>query len=75
MPDFDEAAFVALQARLAPMWPTMTVRGRAEERTLIVLSSVSVDVPPEMNPLLPAYEERYLSYVLNLARSPRTKVV
>ena len=32
MPDFDEAAFVALLARLAPMWPTMTVRGRAEER-------------------------------------------
>lgn len=67
--------FDVLQQRLAPMWPAMTVRGSGEARTLIVLSSVSMDVPSTLHSLLPAYEERYLVFVLGLARSPATKVI
>lgn len=72
---FDAAAFEALQAQLVPMWPTMTLRRRDEERTLVVVSSISVSVPEHLHPLLPAYEERYLIYVLSLAQAPRTKVI
>ena len=72
---FDAAAFVRLQAQLAPMWPVMTLRRRDEERTLVVVSSVSADVPAEVYPLLPAYEERYLIFVLGLVRQPSTRVV
>jgi hypothetical protein len=72
---FDAAKFSALQARLGPMWPAMTLRRRDEQRTLLVLSSVSFDVPAEMHPLLPVYEERYLIYVLALARQPNTHVI
>ncbi|CAN5470018.1 peptide ligase PGM1-related protein [soil metagenome] len=53
----------------------MTLRRRDEQRTLVVLSSMSVAVPDELLPLLPAYEERYLIYVLGLARAPRTQVI
>lgn len=72
---FDAAAFEALQAQLVPMWPTMTLRRQDEERTLVVVSSISVEVPEHIHPLLPAYEERYLIYVLGLVQAPRTKVV
>jgi hypothetical protein len=72
---FDAAAFEALQAQLVPMWPTMTLRRQDEERTLVVVSSISVPVPEHIHPLLPAYEERYLIYVLSLAQAPRTRVV
>jgi hypothetical protein len=72
---FDAVAFEALQAQLVPMWPTMTLRRQDEERTLVVVSSISVDVPEHIHPLLPAYEERYLIYVLGLVQAPRTKVV
>ena len=57
---FDGDEFVALQSQLAPMWPAMTVRGNAYELTLIVISSISVDVPDSVRPLLSSYEERYL---------------
>ena len=72
---FDAAAFEALQARLAPMWPAMTLRQQDEERTIVVVSSISVRVPEHIHPLLPAYEERYLIYVLGLAQAPSTRVI
>jgi hypothetical protein len=72
---FDSAAFEALQARLAPMWPTLTLRQQDEDRTLVVVSSISVRVPEHIYPLFPAYEERYLIYVLGLAQAPRTRVI
>lgn len=72
---FDAAAFEVLQARLAPMWPTMTLRQQDEERTIVVVSSISLSVPEHIHPLLPAYEERYLIYVLGLAQAPRTRVI
>ncbi len=71
----DEGTFAALQARLVGMWPTMTLRRRDEERTLVVISSMSVHMPAELLPLVPAYEERYLIYVLGLVRAPRTRVI
>jgi hypothetical protein len=58
------------------MWPEMTMRRTdGGARTLIVLSSISVPVPPRIHPLLQAYEERYLFYVLLLANSPQARVV
>jgi Pre ATP-grasp domain len=73
---FDADAFAALQARLAPMWPALTIRRRDDERTLVVVSSIHFRLLPEhIRPLLPAYEERYLFYVLSLARAPRTRVI
>lgn len=72
----DVGAFTALQGRLAGMWPSMTIRERHEERTLVVLSSIDLNpLPAHILPLVPAYEERYLFYVLALARAPRTRVV
>jgi hypothetical protein len=72
---YDEDAFVALQGRLAGIWPAMTVRGTSHARTLVVLSSISLKVPDQILPLFPAYEERYLAYVLSLAQSPATTVI
>lgn len=72
---FDAGAFEALQARLAPMWPALTLRRQDQDRTLVVVSSISVNVPEHVHPLLPAYEERYLIYVLGLAQAPRTRVI
>lgn len=73
---YDEAAFRALQQRLAGMWPAMTPRAIGEmRRAVVVVSSVSFEVPPHLWPALTAYEERYLFYVLTLARSPGTHVV
>jgi hypothetical protein len=72
---FDAAAFERIQRGLGPFWPDMTLRRRSGERTLIVLSSVSLAVPAHLGPLLPAYEERYLSFVLTLAQAPLTTVV
>ena len=72
---FDEAAFHQLQQRLVPMWPGMTLRSVDQmSRALIVVSSVSMDIPT-LAPVLPAYEERYLFMVLALARSSNTHVV
>ena len=72
---FDGDAFTALQSRLAPLWGALTLRGETDGRTLVVVSSVSIDVPADYLPLLPAYEERYLIYVLALASDPRTRVI
>src|SRR5262245_45702411 len=72
---FDAAMFGELQSQLIDMWPAMTLRRRDANRTLVVISSVSMDLPNQFHPLLPAYEERYLMYVLGLACSPNTRVV
>ena len=72
---FDAAMFENLQTQLVGMWPAMTLRRRDAHRTIVVLSSVSMNLPVELHPLLPAYEERYLIYVLSLASSPNTRVV
>ena len=66
---FDGEAFDELQSRLAPIWPEITLRRRPGQRTLVVVSSLSLDLPASYQPLIAAYEERYLIYVLALALS------
>ena len=75
-PTYDRAKFAALQATLADSWPQMTMRTTTGgPRTLVVLSSMSVEIPDYFDPLLTAYEERYLCLVLILARARNTRVV
>lgn len=70
----DEAgAFDALQQKLGGMWPA--IGGPTEEhKTMVVVPSVSMEFPPEVGPVLPAYEERYLFLLLLLAQ-PRAVVI
>jgi len=68
--------FAALQERLRDIWPTITLRSIGDvERTVVVVHSVSLDVPDQLVPVFPAYEERFLCLVLSLLRAPRSKVV
>ena len=64
-----------LAARLASAWPHLVWRPVGDvPRTIIVMQSISAYLPPRWQPLLPAYEERYLCYLLGLL-SPGTRVV
>lgn len=73
---YDVEAFQALQGRLADWWPALTIRAvAARPRTLVVVSSMTVDVPDHLRPLVPSYEERYLCFVLALCRSEDTRVI
>ena len=72
----DRAQFADLQARLRKLAPTLTTRAlEYEERTIVVVNSISLPVPSWVAPLLPAYEERFLCLVLALLRQPGTRVV
>src|SRR4051794_21779322 len=54
----------------------MTLRSVGDvERTIVVVHSVSLDVPEQLIPVFPAYEERFLCLVLSLLRAPRSRVV
>ena len=58
------------------IWPTVTLRSIGElERTTVVVHSMSRDLPRQLVPIFPAYEERFLCLVLSLLRSPRSNVV
>jgi hypothetical protein len=64
-----------LLARMRSVWPVLTWRPVGDvPRTLVVMHSVAVYLPPSWQPLMPAYEERYLSFLLALT-SPQTRVV
>jgi hypothetical protein len=64
-----------LAARLAAAWPHLVWRSVGDvPRTIVVMQSISTYLPPRWQPLLPAYEERYLCYLLGLL-SPGTRVV
>lgn len=68
--------YQALQERLVPMWPDLTMRAtEGPARTLLVISSLTVELPDHMAPVIAAYEERYLCNVLLLAKSPNTRVI
>jgi PGM1 C-terminal domain len=68
--------FAVLQEKLRSLWPTITLRSIGDvERTVVVVHSVSLDVPDQLVPVFPAYEERFLCLVLSLLRAPRSKVV
>jgi hypothetical protein len=68
--------FDALQRRLRELWPSVTLRSIGEvERTVVVVHSISMEVPDHLVPVFPAYEERFLCLVLSLLRSRRSRVV
>src|SRR5918911_2711248 len=70
------AGFAELQARLRTLWPNVTLRSIGDvERTVVVVHSISFDVPDQLVPVFPAYEERFLCLVLSLLRAPRSRVV
>ncbi len=71
-----DAEFGELQARLRNFWPSVTLRSIGDiERTVVVVHSISLDVPEHLVPVFPAYEERYLCLVLSLLQAPRSRVV
>jgi hypothetical protein len=71
-----DAAFDDLQTQLRRLWPAVTARSVGNvERTVVVVHSLSLEMPARLAPLLNAYEERFLCLVLSLLRSPRSRVV
>jgi pheganomycin biosynthesis PGM1-like protein/ATP-grasp domain-containing protein len=69
-------SFAELQARFRSIWPAVTLRSIGDvERTVVVVHSISMDVPDQLIPVFPAYEERFLCLVLSLLRAPRSRVV
>jgi PGM1 C-terminal domain len=68
--------FAELQAQFRDIWPTVTLRSIGDvERTVVVVHSISFDVPDQLIPVFPAYEERFLCLVLSLLRAPRSRVI
>src|SRR4026208_353970 len=68
--------FAELQAQFRSIWPPATLRSIGDvERTAVVVHSISMDVPDQLIPVSPAYEERFLCLVLSLLRAPRSRVV
>ena len=68
--------FADLQARFRSLWPSVTLRALGDvERTVVVVHSLSFEVPDHLIPVFPAYEERFLCLVLSLLRAPRSRVV
>ena len=72
----DDAVFGDLQGRLRDVWPSITLRSIGDvERVTVVVASISLDVPEHLVPVFPAYEERFLCFVLSLLRAPRSRVI
>ena len=68
--------FVELQRRLRALWPSVTLRSIGDvERTVVVVHSISMEVPDHLIPVFPAYEERFLCLVLSLLRSRNSRVI
>jgi len=71
-----EQSFAELQAQFRDIWPSVTLRSIGDvERTIVVVHSISFDVPDQLIPVFPAYEERFLCLVLSLLRAPRSRVI
>ena len=71
-----KSSFAELQDTLRTFWPTVTLRSIGDvERTVVVVHSISFDVPDQLIPVVPAYEERFLCLVLSLLRAPRSRVI
>jgi hypothetical protein len=70
-----ETSFAELQATFRDFWPTVTLRSIDVERTVVVVHSISFDVPDQLIPVFPAYEERLLCMVLSLLLAPRSRVI
>ena len=68
--------FAELQQRLRALWPSVTLRSIGDvERTVVVVHSISMEVPDQLIPVFPAYEERFLCLVLSLLRSRNSRVI
>jgi hypothetical protein len=68
--------FAELQSQFRDIWPTVTLRSIGDvERTVVVVHSISFDVPDQLIPVFPAYEERFLCLVLSLLRAPKSRVI
>ena len=65
--------FEELQRKLVEQWPAIG-NPTDEDKTMVIVPSLTVELPPEVAPLLPAYEERFLFLLLLLAQ-PRARVV
>lgn len=71
-----EQSFAELQAQFRDIWPAVTLRSIGDvKRTIVVVHSISFDVPDQLIPVFPAYEERFLCLVLSLLRAPKSRVV
>jgi len=71
-----EQSFAELQAQFRSIWPSVTLRSVGDlDRTLVVVHSISFDVPDQLIPVFPAYEERFLCLVLSLLRGPKSRVI
>ena len=71
-----EQSFAELQSRFRHIWPSVTLRSLGDvERTVVVVHSISFEVPDTLIPVFPAYEERFLCLVLSLLRAPRSRVI
>ena len=76
VPEVENGEFAELQQRLRALWPSVTLRSIGDvERTVVVVHSISMDVPDQLIPVFPAYEERFLCLVLSLLRSRNSRVV
>jgi hypothetical protein len=74
--DDRRARFRTLQEGLRDMWPALTPRSVGDvERTVVVVYSMTVPLPPELFAVVQAFEERFLCVVLTLLRAPRSHVV
>ena len=72
----ENGEFAELQKRLRALWPSVSLRSIGDvERTVVVVHSISMEVPDQLIPVFPAYEERFLCLVLSLLRSPRSRVI
>lgn len=71
-----QSEFAELQAKLRAFWPSVTLRSIGDvERTVVVVHSISFEVPEHLIPTFPAYEERFLCLVISLLRAPRSRVI
>ena len=71
-----EQSFAELQAQFRSIWPSVTLRSVGDlDRTMVVVHSISFDVPDHLIPVFPAYEERFLCLVLSLLRGPKSRVI
>jgi hypothetical protein len=75
MSDWQPVDERVLDERLRSVYPFLTWRPVGDApRTIVVMHSVAVYLPPRWQPLLPAYEERFMCYLLGLL-SAGTRVV
>ena len=71
-----DRTFQELQQQLRTLWPYVTLRSIDDvKRTVVVVHSISMDVPDHLIPVFPAYEERFLCLVLSLLRSRKSRVI